>query len=196
MTDVNNEYFILHCGTSEVPSPSCVCSRDHYLIYRDPTSFKAPVRAESPAEPDEGVPLIDAMELDGLPMVSSSIKRELEYLDLYQLQLVPANYTHADNTEHPYWVMMLNNKIKAYDFELGEYISREEDDRVLAINIRLDAKKLLAIPFNKRLMFEISGMRGTYILHKSIAEKLRVLNAQGLHLVPLLEWDMGFEFTV
>ncbi len=196
MTDVNNEYFVLHCGTYEVPSPSCVCSRDHYLIYRRPTSFKAPVRVESPAEPDEGVPLIDAMELDGLPMVSSSVKLVLEYLDLYQLQLVPANYTHADSTEHLYWVMMLDNQIKAYDFDNGQYIRREEDDDVSAINIRLDAKKLLAIPFNKRLMFEISGMRGTYILHKSIAEKLSVLNAKGLHLVPLLEWDMGFGFTV
>lgn len=196
MTDVNNEYLVLHCGTYEVPSPSCVCSRDHYLTAMAPTTFKAPVRAESPAEPDEGVPLIDAMELDGLPMVSSVVKQELEYQDLYQLQLVPAMYTHADNTEHLYWVMMLDNEIKAYDFDNGQFISRGDNDKVSAINIRLDANKLLTIPLNKRLMFEIYGMRGTYILHRSVAEKLSAIGAKGLHLVPLLDWDMGFGFTV
>ncbi|QTE89565.1 hypothetical protein JKK33_14400 [Shewanella algae] len=67
---------------------------------------------------------------------------------------------------------------------------------IFAINIRLDADKLLAIPFTKRRMFEVKGMRSTYIVHESVAERLIALNASGLHLVPLLEWDMGFGFTI
>ncbi|MFV7710845.1 hypothetical protein [Shewanella algae] len=53
-----------------------------------------------------------------------------------------------------------------------------------------------AIPFTKRRMFEVKGMRSTYIVHESVAERLIALNANGLHIVPLLEWDMGFGFTI
>ncbi|GAB1061834.1 hypothetical protein [Shewanella algae] len=91
---------------------------------------------------------------------------------------------------------MLDNSLAGYDFDNSQSIRRQADDSVSAINIRLDADKLLAIPFTKRRMFEVKGMRSTYIVHESVAERLIALNANGLHLVPLLEWDMGFGFTI
>ncbi|BCV41643.1 hypothetical protein [Shewanella algae] len=91
---------------------------------------------------------------------------------------------------------MLDNSLAGYDFDNSQSIRRQADDSVSAINIRLDADKLLAIPFTKRRMFEVKGMRSIYIVHESVAERLIALNANGLHLVPLLEWDMGFGFTI
>ncbi|GAB1064682.1 hypothetical protein [Shewanella algae] len=91
---------------------------------------------------------------------------------------------------------MLDNSLAGYDFDNSQSIRRQADDSVSAINIRLDADKLLAIPFAKRRMFDVKGMRSTYIVHESVAERLIALNANGLHLVPLLEWDMGFGFTI
>ncbi|MBO2697210.1 hypothetical protein [Shewanella algae] len=91
---------------------------------------------------------------------------------------------------------MLDNSLAGYDFDNSQSIRRQADDSVSAINIRLDADKLLAIPFTKRRMFEVKGIRSTYIVHESVAERLIALNANGLHLVPLLEWDMGFGFTI
>ncbi|GAB1106523.1 hypothetical protein N4S66_13040 [Shewanella algae] len=91
---------------------------------------------------------------------------------------------------------MLDNSLAGYDFDNSQSIRRQADDSVSAINIRLDADKLLAIPFTKRRMFEVKGMRSTYIVHESVAERLIALNANGLHIVPLLEWDMGFGFTI
>ncbi|BCV54659.1 hypothetical protein [Shewanella algae] len=91
---------------------------------------------------------------------------------------------------------MLNNSLTVYDFDNSQSIRRQADDSVSAINIRLDADKLLAIPFAKRRMFEVKGMRSIYIVHESVAERLIALNANGLHMVPLLEWDMGFGFTI
>lgn len=91
---------------------------------------------------------------------------------------------------------MLNNSLAVYDFDNSQSIRRQADDSVSAINIRLDADKLLAIPFTKRRMFEVKGMRSIYIVHESVAERLIALNANGLHLVPLREWDMGFGFTI
>ena len=91
---------------------------------------------------------------------------------------------------------MLDNSLAGYDFDNSQSIRRQADDSVSAINIRLDADKLLAIPFTKRRMFEVKGMRSTYIVHESVAERLIALNANGLHLVPLLEWDMGFGLTI
>jgi hypothetical protein len=35
-----------------------------------------------------------------------------------------------------------------------------------------------------------------YLVHKSIAEPLIALNASGLHLVPVLEWDLSFGMTI
>ncbi|MBO2616975.1 hypothetical protein [Shewanella algae] len=91
---------------------------------------------------------------------------------------------------------MLDNSLAGYDFDNSQSIRRQADDSVSAINIRLDADKLLAIPFTKRRMFEVKGIRSTYIVHESVAERLIALNANGLHIVPLLEWDMGFGFTI
>ncbi|MBO2583227.1 hypothetical protein [Shewanella algae] len=91
---------------------------------------------------------------------------------------------------------MLNNSLAVYDFDNSQSIRQQADDSVSAINIRLDADKLLAIPFAKRRMFEVKGMRSIYIVHESVAERLIALNANGLHMVPLLEWDMGFGFTI
>ncbi|WP_335903185.1 hypothetical protein [Shewanella algae] len=91
---------------------------------------------------------------------------------------------------------MLDNSLAGYDFDNSQSIRQQADDSVSAINIRLDADKLLAIPFTKRRMFEVKGMRSIYIVHESVAERLIALNANGLHLVPLLEWDMGFGFTI
>ncbi|HDS1212620.1 TPA: hypothetical protein QD007_003237 [Shewanella algae] len=91
---------------------------------------------------------------------------------------------------------MLNNSLAVYDFANSQSIRWQADDSVSAINIRLDADKLLAIPFAKRRMFEVKGMRSTYIVHESMAERLIAFNANGLHMVPLLEWDMGFGFTI
>ncbi|BCV45894.1 hypothetical protein I6M54_14655 [Shewanella algae] len=68
MSHNNNKYFVLYCGSGDVPSPYTACSRDHYLIYRDPTSLREPIYAESPADEEENIPLIDAMDLDGMPM--------------------------------------------------------------------------------------------------------------------------------
>ncbi len=47
-------------------------------------------------------PLIDAMDLDGMPMIMNTIKRELDYLDIYRLQLLPDCYCPADESEHLY----------------------------------------------------------------------------------------------
>ncbi|MGX2965048.1 hypothetical protein [Shewanella sp. FeAMO] len=82
--------------------PYTVCSREHYLIYRGPTSLREPIYAESPADEEENTPLIDAMDLDGMPMVTNAIKRELDYLDIYRLQLLPVCYCPADENEHLY----------------------------------------------------------------------------------------------
>ncbi|WP_223828845.1 hypothetical protein [Shewanella algae] len=82
--------------------PYTVCSREHYLIYRGPTSSREPIYAESPADEEENIPLIDAMELDGMPMVTNAIKRKLDYLDIYRLQLLPVCYCPADDSEHLY----------------------------------------------------------------------------------------------
>ncbi|WP_345860564.1 hypothetical protein [Shewanella algae] len=91
---------------------------------------------------------------------------------------------------------MLNNSLAVYDFDNSQSIRRQADDSVSAINIRLDTDKLLAIPFAKRRMFDVKGMRSTYIVHESVAERLIALNTNGLRIVPPLEWDMGFGFTI
>lgn len=196
MTNINHEYYVFVCGNSDVSSPYIACSKSHYLIYRDPISIKFHLQAESPSDPDEEDRLIDAMNVDGTPMVSLKIKECLDYFTLYQLQLLPTSYTHADNSEHIYWTAMLNNSLKVYDFKSAKFYNREEDDEVDGINIRLDQDKLLSISLEKRLMFEVYGMRGVYLVHYSIAEPLKMLNAIGIHLVPVLEWDIGFEFTI
>ncbi|GAB1101319.1 MAG: hypothetical protein Sw2LagPseu_28880 [Shewanella algae] len=91
---------------------------------------------------------------------------------------------------------MLDNSLAVYDFDNSQSIRRQADDSVSAINICLDADKLLAIPFAKRRMFDVKGMRSTYIVHESVAERLIALNTNGLRIVPPLEWDIGFGFTI
>ena len=63
------------------------------------------------------------------------------------------------------------------------------------INFWFDSNKLSKIPLEKRCIFQIPGMMD-YLVHKSIAEPLIALNASGLHLVPVLEWDLSFGMTI
>ncbi|NRB69206.1 MULTISPECIES: hypothetical protein [Vibrio] len=42
-------------------------------------------------------------------MISTAVKQVPEYQDLHQLQLIPAMYTHADNSKYFYPVMVLGN---------------------------------------------------------------------------------------
>ncbi|CED56722.1 putative uncharacterized protein [Aliivibrio wodanis] len=196
MNDYNNDYYILKCGSSKVPSPYCACCKDHYFIYQNPLSLKMAVQAESSGELEDNIPLIEAMEMDGDPLLSKRVKQVLEFFDLYCFQLQPAIYTHADDTEHFYWVGVLDNALNVYDFEQGNYYTIREYDEVNAKTIRLDPDKMSVIPLEKRLMFEVPGMRGTYIVHRSVAEPLIALNASGLHLVPVMEWTNGFGMTI
>ncbi|MGR6838495.1 hypothetical protein ACU5DF_05015 [Aliivibrio wodanis] len=200
MNDYNNDYYILKCGSRKVPSPYCACSKSHYFIYREPLSMKMVVLAESSGEPKDNIPLIEAMEMDGDPLLSKRVKQVLEFFDLYRFQLQPAIYTHADDTEHFYWVGVLENTLNVYDFEQGRvnFIDEDEDEdeEVDAETIRLDPDKMSVIPLEKRLMFQVPGMRGTYIVHRSVAEPLIALNASGLHLVPVMEWDDCFGMTI
>lgn len=193
MIDYNQKYFILECGSNEVPSPYISCNKSHYLTYRDPLSLKSNIFVESPAAVDDNIPLINAMYTQNTPMVSKEIKDLLNFFDIYKLTALSCIYTHSNNHEYQYWIIMLNNVIFAYDLEKSDIIDIKEDGRVSVINIRLDNNKLNPIPLHKRQMFEIPGMRGKYIIHQSLALPLIELNATGLHLVPLLEWDMGYD---
>ncbi|MGX2954231.1 hypothetical protein ACWAU3_16375 [Shewanella sp. JL219SE-S6] len=56
MIHINNEYFVLYCGSGDMPSPYTACSREHYLIYRGPTSSREPIYAESPADEEGNIP--------------------------------------------------------------------------------------------------------------------------------------------
>ncbi|WP_206192022.1 hypothetical protein [Shewanella algae] len=59
---------------------------------------------------------------------------------------------------------MLDNSLAVYDFDNSQSIRRQADDSVSAINIHLDADKLLAIPFAKR---RIRSQRHEIYLHST-----------------------------
>lgn len=196
MSDINEEYYVLVCGSGEVPSPYVSCSKSHYLIYQKPMSLKVPIQIESAAEAQKSVPLIEAMAAPSDPVLSERITKVLEYYDLYRVQLLPAVYTHNDDNEYPYSVLVVKNDIDAYDFDNGQYSERLDDGEVgNPRNCRLDPTKLASIPLDKRRIFLIPGMMD-YLVHSSIAEPLIALNASGLHLVPLLQWDDRFGMTI
>ena len=195
ISDINEEYYVLVCGSGKVPSPYVSCSKSHYLIFQEPMSLKMPIRIESATEAQEKVPLIEAMAAPSDPILSDRIKKALSYFDLYNVQLLPAIYTHNDNSEHSYSVLVIDNDIEAYDFDKGKYLRKSRDGKVLADNCRLDPIKLAPIPIEKRSLFRIPGM-SDLLVHKTIAEPLIALNASGLHLVPVLEWDISFGMKI
>ncbi|MBO2630224.1 hypothetical protein I6M46_18380 [Shewanella algae] len=194
--DINEEYYVLICGSGKVPSPYVSCSKSHYLTFRQPTCLKMPIQVESGADDNEAIPLIEAMTALSDPLLSNRISKVLEYFDLYQVQLLPALYTHNDESVHSYSILVVDNNIDAYDFDNGKYTGILEDGEVRnPRNCRLDSNKLSKIPLEKRCIFQIPGMMD-YLVHKSIAEPLLALNASGLHLVPVLEWDLSFGMTI
>ncbi|MFL7035201.1 hypothetical protein BCS71_18310 [Vibrio lentus] len=195
MSDINEEYYVLVCGSGKVPSPYISCSKSPYLTFREPASLKMPIQVEGSAEEGEEIPLIEAMAAPSDPVLSKRITKVLEYFDLYKVQLLPAAYTHNDNSQHVYSVLLVDNDINAYDFDSGKYLRKSSDGEVLPDNCRLDEAKLSNISLEKRSIFRIRGM-SDFLVHKSIAEPLIALNASGLHLVPLLEWDIGFGMTI
>ncbi|MFS1463630.1 hypothetical protein BCU30_020670 [Vibrio lentus] len=155
-----------------------------------------PIQVECSSEEGEDIPLIEAMAAPSDPILSKRITKTLEFFDLYQVQLLPAIYTHNDNSQHVYSILLIDNDIYAYDFDNSKYSKRGvEGDVGNPFNCRLDSNKLLQVPLDERRIFSIRGM-SDFLVHKSIAEPLIALNASGLHLVPLLEWDIGFGMTI
>ncbi|UUM32474.1 imm11 family protein [Vibrio japonicus] len=195
MSDINEEYYVLVCGSGKVPSPYVADTKSHYLMLQSPASLKRPIQVETAADPNDSIPLIEAMAAPSDPVISERVKKVIEYFDLYKVQLFPAIYTHNDESEYSYYILVVENVINAYDFNNGKYFEKEDDGSVDAINFRLDANKLAMIPLEKRCIFTIRGM-SEYLVHRSVAEPLMALNASGLRLVPLLQWDIGFEMTV
>ncbi|MBO2675926.1 hypothetical protein I6M53_14895 [Shewanella algae] len=60
---------------------------------------------------------------------------------------------------------MLDNSLAGYDFDNSQSIRRQAEDSVSAINIRLDADKLLAIPFCQTT--DVRSQRHEIYLHSA-----------------------------
>lgn len=140
--------------------------------------------------------MVDFHELPS-SVFSRKIKDVLQPLNIYGLQLLPATI-RGKNDEYyeDYWVAYIYNRITCLDMKNSEYSVYEDDGKVNFITrFFLDAKKLMEIPLEKRLVFMLAEDISKRIYHKSLVDAIMAVNPKGVAFTPIEGWHEGIQFT-
>ena len=130
-------------------------------------------------------------------VVSQKIADTLQLLNIYGIQLIPAEIRNNNTNEiySDYYVIYVYNKIQCLDMKNAEYKISESSGKVRAINkLVLDKEILSAIPLEKRLVFLLKEALSSKIYHKSVVDAIMAVNPEGLVFTPIEEWHEGIQF--
>jgi hypothetical protein len=123
------------------------------------------------------------------PVVSERLKDALAALDLFGLQLVPADVEVKPDDVRRYWLLHVFNKIACIDRQRSA-LSFYSDGDVLGINkLVLDEKVLQEMPPEQRRVFRLEESTSVYLFHHSVVEQVLALNPEGLRFVRVDQWN-------
>ncbi|QSQ22168.1 hypothetical protein JY651_44755 [Pyxidicoccus parkwayensis] len=131
------------------------------------------------------------------PVFSSRIVEVLEPLDLYGVQLVPADVKVNEGDVRRFWVLHVYNEVPCVDRQRSVLSIDDDDGRVLGIDaLVLDERVLERIPLEQRLLFVLEESISTYVFHRAVVDRVMSLTPapQGLCFIPVLDWNDSASF--
>ncbi|WP_164015790.1 imm11 family protein [Pyxidicoccus trucidator] len=123
------------------------------------------------------------------PVVSERLKDALAALDLFGLQLVPADVKVKPDDVRRYWLLHVFNWIACIDRQ-SSATSLSRRGTVLGIDkLVLDEKVLQEIPLERRRVFCLDEFISTHLFHHSVVEQVLALNPEGVRFVRVDQWN-------
>ncbi|MHC6203422.1 imm11 family protein [Breznakiellaceae bacterium SP9] len=136
--------------------------------------------------------LSDAMSLRGdCSVFSKKIYDVLSRHPIKTLQLVPTLIRgKKGETFDNYWIANILLKMASFDEEKTEYgrISKVTGEWKNIKSIVLDKEKLAAVPLEDRLVFVSKENPAFIVYHKSVADIILSVNAEGIVFTPIEEY--------
>jgi hypothetical protein len=130
------------------------------------------------------------------PVVSTRLKDVLEPLNLYGVQIVPADVRMRDDTTLRYWLLHLWHEIPCMDRKRSVFKPSSDGVFLLSLDrLVLDEQVLKDIPLEKRLVFLLEEDT-VHLFHGSVVERIMALQPppEGLRFVPVEQWGDASAF--
>lgn len=185
---MQTEYFvIMRAGPSSYP----LLAWDEYRVgFGRPV----PVDATRPAQLRLGDPvprnpvMVDYHSLP-TPVVSERFKGLLESLDLFGVQLVPADVTVSPDDVRRYWLVHVYNRIACTDRGHSS-LALSRHGTILGIDkLVLDEAVLKEIAPERRRVFRLAEVPSTHLFHESVVERVRALQPEGVRFLRVDQWN-------
>ncbi len=185
-------------------------NNDNYPLFswdqkRGEFSMGKPVEYKDPVKLKLGEPISPNFEWADYhslpkPVISKQIADVLAPLNIYGIQLVPAEVRNPKGGPFAdvknYYFLHVWNRIHCLDKEQSELDLDEDDGRIWEIEkLVLDEKTLGMFELRKRLVFELTEKTSVTLFHQSIKEVIMAINPKGFRFIKATEWysDIGFD---
>jgi hypothetical protein len=120
--------------------------------------------------------------------ISSDIFNKIELKEIYGGNWIPIKL--IERGEHDYMMLQLNNEIDVIDKKNSRFDKSDENGFIIGMEkLRLDNKKLMGIPLNKRLIFEDEFWGYYRFYHKSVVDIIMQENPTGIKFVPISDFN-------
>jgi hypothetical protein len=185
---MQTDYFvIMRAGPSSYP----LLEWDEYrvgFVRPLPVKVTAPVKLRLGAPVPRAPVMVDYHSLPE-PVVSERIKGTLESLDLFGMQLVPADVKVKADDVRRYWLLHVFNWIACIDRQRSVCKFDSDGDALGISKLVLDEKVLEAIPPERRRAFVLSESPSVYLFHQSVVEQVLALQPEGLRFIRVDQWN-------
>ncbi len=182
---MQSDYFVLERGgPSSYPLLDWDQSGSAFFKSR-PVNVTEPIRLRLGAPVPRNPVMVDHHSLPE-PVLSTRLKEALEPLELYGVQLVPAD-VRVKSEVLRYWLLHVFNEIDCLDKQRSA-CTFYSSGWVLSINkLVLDEAVLREIPLEERLVFLLEHM--VYLVHRTVMEHLMALKPEGIRFIPASAWN-------
>lgn len=190
---MQTDYFvIMRAGPSSYP----LLEWDEYRLgfaKPAPVNVTAPVQLRLGAPVPRAPVMVDYHSLP-TPVVSERIKNALASLDLFGLQLVPADVKVKPDDVRRYWLLHVFNKIACIDRQRSACTFYSDGDALSINKLVLDETVLHDIPPERRRVFRLAESTSVYLFHQSVVERVLALQPEGLRFIRADQWSDGAGF--
>ncbi|NMO17707.1 hypothetical protein HPC49_30785 [Pyxidicoccus fallax] len=185
---MQTDYFvIMRAGPSSYP----LLAWDEYrvgFVRPAPVNVTAPVQLRLGAPVPRTPVMVDYHSLPE-PVVSERIKNSLALLDLFGLQLVPADVKVKQDDVRRYWLLHVFNWIACINLQHSACTFYPDGDVLGIDRLVLDEEVLQDIPLERRRVFVLEESPSVYLFHHSVVEHILALQPEGLRFIRVDQWN-------
>jgi hypothetical protein len=132
------------------------------------------------------------------PVISFTLARILEQLDIYGIQLIPAKVRNPKDPFselHDYSFVHVWNRISCLDKAQSIITTNKAGDIIWGIDkFVLDEQTLGRFELRKRLIFELAENTSVLLAHQSIKNAIEAVKPKGIRFIPATTWNSDSTF--